>query len=133
MQQTEELIEILQVAIENLTDRDIVDLDLCKIGLAFFPRMHHIIASPCFVDGSWHQDVEVREDWHALFGEGFTVCWLPILTLLDNGEIKNVVRSSNQTVDNPIWISQQANSIRARLIQAIPCAAKHLATEASQS
>lgn len=127
MQQTADLIEILQEAIEGLTDRDIVDLDLCKIGLAFFPHIHRIIASPCFVDGSWHQDVEVWEGWHDLFGEGFTVGGLPVLSLLDNGEIEHAVHSPELTVDNPDWTKQHARTIRAQLAEAIPNAAKHLA------
>lgn len=126
-QQTEELIEILQEVIEGLTDRDIVDMDLCQIGLAFFPRMHRAIASPCFVDGSWHQDGEVREGWHDLFGAGFPVSGLPVLTLLDNGEIEHAIHSPELTVDNPAWTKLQAESIRSQITEAIPYAAKHLA------
>lgn len=133
MLKTEELIEILQEAIAGLTDRDIVDMELCQIGLAFFPRINRAIASPCFVDGSWHLDMEVREGWHALWGDGFPVRWLPVLTLLDNSEIENVIRFPDQTVDNPAWTRQQASSIRTRIAQAIPNAAKHLAAEANQS
>lgn len=129
MLQIDELVEILQDAIESLTDRDIVDMDLCEIGLAVFPKLNRAIASPCFIDGSWHFDPEIRTGWLDLYGEGYPVRWLPVLILLDNGEIEKVAHFPHQTVDKPLWVKQQAHSIHETLAEAIPDAAKQLASE----
>ncbi|WP_440027623.1 hypothetical protein [Chromobacterium amazonense] len=127
--QIDVLIEILQDAIESLTDRDIVDMDLCKIGLAVFPKLNRAIANPCFINGSWHFDPEIRMGWLDLYGECYPVRWLPVLSLLDNGEIEKVAHFPHQTVDKPLWVKQQAHRIRATLVEAIPDAAKQLASE----
>ncbi|MEN3029941.1 hypothetical protein [Chromobacterium amazonense] len=127
--QIDVLIEILQEAIKNLTDREIVDMDLCEIGLAVFPKLNRAIASPCFTDGSWHFDPEIRTGWIDLYGEGYPVRWLPVLILLDNGEIEKIAHFPHQTVDKPLWVKQQAHRIRATLVEAIPDAAKQLASE----
>lgn len=129
MLQTDELIETLQDAINRLTDRDIVDMDLCQIGLALFPKLNRAIASPCFIDGSWHFDAETRSGWRNLYGEGYPVRWLPVLTLLDGGELEKVAHCPHQTVDKPSWVTQQARLIRKTLAEAIPDAAKRLACE----
>lgn len=114
MQQTADLIEILQEAIEGLTDRDIVDLDLCQIGLAFFPRMYRVIASPCFVDGTWHFDAEIRAGWQDLYGAGYPVYGLQVLTLLDNEMISQAVEAPQQTIDDE-WLIKTSAIIRIAL------------------
>lgn len=129
MLQTDELIEILQDAICSLNDIDIIDMDLCKIGLAVFPKLNRAVPSPCFVDGSWHSDAETRTGWRNLYGEGYPVRWLPVLGLLDTGAIEKVAHFPHQTVDNPAWVKQQAHLIRKTLAKAIPDAAKQLARE----
>lgn len=132
MQQTADLIEILQEAIEGLTDRDIVDLDLCQIGLAFFPRMHRVIASPCFVDSSWHFDLEIRSGWQDLYGPGYPVCGLQVLTLLDNEMVSESVEVPQQTIYADEWLRKTATIIRRALTSSLHHAARRLLDDISE-
>ncbi|PXX45943.1 hypothetical protein [Aquitalea magnusonii] len=125
-QQTEELIEILQEAIEGLTDRDIVDMDLCQIGLAFFPRMRRAVASPCFVNGTWHVDSEIRTGWQALYGVGYPVYGLQVLTLLDNEMISQAIEAPRQTIDDDAWLRKTAAVIRRELSRSLHHAVNRL-------
>lgn len=126
MQKTEELIKILQEAIESLTDREIVEMDLCQIGLAFFPRMHRAIASPCFVDGTWHFDAEIRSGWQDLYGSGYPVCGLQVLTLLDNGVISQTFEAPHQTIDHDMWLRPAADVIRQTVTSSLHYAVRRL-------
>jgi hypothetical protein len=129
MLQIDELIEILQDAIDRQTDRDIVDMDLCQIGLAVFPSRNRAVASPDFIDGSWHFDAEMRAGWQEFWGEAYLVRWLPVLSLLDNGELEEIARCPKRTIENHRWVRRQASLIRLQLAKAIPNAAKQLASE----
>lgn len=131
MLKTQELIEILQEAIEDLTDRDIVDLDLCQIGLAFFPRMHRVIASPCFVDGTWH-DVEIRAGWQDLYGAGYPVYGIQVLTLLDNEMISQAIAALQQTTDDDKWLRKTASIIRRALKRSLDHAVNRLLDDISE-
>lgn len=130
-QQTEELIEILQEAIEGLTDHDIVDMDLCQIGLAFFPCMRRAVASPCFVNGTWHFDAEIRAGWQDLYGTGYPVYGIQVLTLLDNEMISQAIAALQQTTDDDKWVRKTAAVIRRELSRSLHHAVNRLLDDIS--